>query len=166
MNIDAFNRLTQADAKAWLQRCCVSQRWIQGMLADRPYANLKHVLENADRVWQVLEDSDFLEAFQGHPKIGDVTSLRAKYADTATLAAGEQSLVGDAKSDVIQRLAIGNTAYEARFGFIFIVFASGKTAQQMLALLEERLENSREVELAIAAKEQHKITRLRLETLP
>jgi OHCU decarboxylase len=94
-----------------------------------------------------------------------VNSLKAKYAATGHLAAAEQAGVSDASDAVITRLAAGNAAYEQRFGFIFIVCATGKTAAEMLALLEERLDNDRDTELAIAAEEQLKILMIRLEKL-
>jgi OHCU decarboxylase len=112
-----------------------------------------------------LTEADWLEAFAAHPLIGDVDSLRAKYAATKTLAAGEQSGVASAGEATLAALAEVNRAYRDKFGFIFIVFATGKSAAEMLAILKSRIDNSREQEIRNAAVEQMKITRLRLQKL-
>lgn len=161
----ALNALDDGEARARFERCCVSRRWIDGMLAGRPYADADAVRERARRVWQSLGEGDWLEAFEGHPKIGDVSSLRAKYAATGDLASSEQAGVAVANDDLIERLARGNAVYEERFGFIFIVCASGRSAEEMCAMLEARLDNDRARELAIAAHEQLSILLLRLEHL-
>lgn len=165
MDVNAFNALDEDAARRALESCCVAVRWVDGMLAQRPFASLQALSSAADAVWAQMNETDILEAFEGHPKIGDVNSLKAKYAHTGGLAAHEQASVSAASDDVIQRLADGNTAYEQRFGFIFIVCATGKSAAQMLALLEDRLHNERVQELTIAAEEQRKITQLRLENI-
>lgn len=165
MEVSTFNSLPNAQAREALALCCVSRRWIDAMLAGRPYASRAGLLAHSDAVWSELDQADFLEAFEGHPKIGDVGSLRAKYAASGALAAHEQSGVSEADEATIQRLARGNERYEQRFGFIFIVCASGKSAQQMCALLEQRLENERDAELRVAAEEQRKILTLRLEQM-
>lgn len=135
------------------------------MLARRPLADESALRDAAQAVWQDLGETDWLEAFAGHPRIGDVASLQARYADSAHLAAREQAGVAAATDSVIERLAAGNAAYEQRFGFIFIVCATGKRADEMCALLEARLANDRDEELRIAAGEQLKILLLRLEQL-
>lgn len=163
MTLDEFNALDEAEAQAVLTRCCVSTRWLEGMLAARPFTDKSDLHDKALRIWESLSMPDFLEAFKGHPKIGNVDSLRAKYADTRQIAAGEQSGVNEANEAVLNALAKGNDDYEKRFGFIFIVCASGKSASEMLALLEARLENDLHQELVIAAGEQAKITALRLD---
>jgi 2-oxo-4-hydroxy-4-carboxy-5-ureidoimidazoline decarboxylase len=160
-----FNAASHDAARDALAMCCVSSNWIAGMLAGRPFASPGALVDHADAVWHSLGPTDYLEAFEGHPKIGDIRSLHAKYAHTGDLAAGEQAGVAQADEDLIQRLAEGNRAYEERFGFIFIVCASGKSAGEMCAMLEERLQNSRDDELQIAAEEQRKILQLRLEKL-
>lgn len=165
MSLADFNALSPAEAMQRLADCCVSQSWISGVLDRRPYAGGEDLREAATSVWRSLDEPDWLEAFEGHPKIGDVNSLKAKYASTGHLAAAEQSGVATATDDTIERLAAGNSAYEQRFGFIFIVCATGKTAEEMLALLEQRLDNSRDREIIIAAEEQLKILLLRLEKL-
>ena len=160
--LDALNQLSEADAEFAFQNCCTSSNWIKGMVKARPFHSQRQLLETADIIWVKLDESDFLEAFEGHPKIGDVSSLKAKYAHTKQLASGEQSSVNEASDQVIEQLAAGNTEYEQRNGFIFIVCATGKSAAEMLILLSNRLPNSRSQELINAAAEQAKITAIRL----
>ena len=165
MTLQVLNQAETEQAAQLLQQCCTSDSWIARMLEQRPFADADALHSAADAAWQHLEETDYLQAFAGHPKIGDVNSLKAKYADTKQLAAGEQASVISANETVISALAAGNAAYEKKFGFIFIVCATGKSAGEMLALLQERLRNSREQELANAAEEQRKIFHLRLEKL-
>lgn len=162
MKLSEFNALSTDEAMKDLMRCCGSRRWASQMAARRPYNTLESVLAMADEVWAKMARADVLEAFSHHPKIGDVASLRTKFASTSQWASGEQSGVQAAGDDVLKRLAEGNDLYEKRFGYIFIVCATGKTAPEMLALLEERLRNKSDVELRIALGEQAKITRIRL----
>lgn len=165
MTLDELNRLsTNAAAEAFSQ-CCAAQNWVQKMVEERPFDGVESVLDAADRIWNSLSEADFLEAFEAHPQIGNVESLRAKYADTKALASGEQSSVAVASEQTLQDLAHYNGVYLEKFGFIFIVFATGKSAVQMLALLLERLPNDRQTELRNAAEEQRKITTLRLRKL-
>lgn len=135
------------------------------MVESRPYDSAADVLHEANACWQDLGEEDYLEAFEGHPKIGDVNSLKKKYANTKRLAAGEQSAVTTASDEVIDKLAEGNHRYQEKFGFIFIVCASGKSAQEMSDLLQARLGNKRQTELANAAQEQRKIFQIRLNNL-
>lgn len=135
------------------------------MVKSRPYAKAGDVLHQADIHWQEVGEEDYLEAFEGHPKIGDINSLKEKYANTKQLAAGEQSGVTTASDVVIDRLAEGNRRYQEKFGFIFIVCATGKSAQEMSDLLQARLNNTRQSELGIAAQEQRKIFQIRLNQL-
>ena len=165
MNIAAFNALCDADARAALLSCCGSRRWADAMLARRPFASMADLLAAADAVWAGLDRADWLEAFAAHPRIGDLGGLRKKFAATAHWSAGEQAGVAGAGEDVLRELAEGNRRYEERFGHIFIVCATGKTAAEMLRLLRARLPNEPAAELAVAAAEQAKITRLRLEKL-
>lgn len=166
MNLDQLNGLGQEAAGELFRSCCTAERWIEAMVAARPFADEDSLLLTASEIWATMEEPDLLQAFEGHPKIGDVSSLRKKYQNTAALAAGEQASVQQASEDTLERLAQGNEVYEQRFGFIFIVCASGKSAAEMLALLEARVDNSRERELVNAAAEQEKITAIRLRKLP
>jgi 2-oxo-4-hydroxy-4-carboxy-5-ureidoimidazoline decarboxylase len=163
--INALNALTPAEARAALLRCCGSRRWADAMTARRPFASADGLFAAADEVWSGLGRDDWLEAFAAHPRIGDVEALRKKFASTAAWCAGEQSGVAGAAEEVLRALAEGNRRYEDRFGYIFIVCATGKTADEMLRLLCERLPNDPVWEWKVAAAEQAKITRLRLEKL-
>ena len=165
MTIETLNALRPEEAEARFRDCCAATPWVQGMLDARPYASPKALLARSHELWRELAEQDWLDAFEAHPKIGDVNSLRAKYASTKSMASGEQAGASTASEDALQRLKAGNDAYLAKFGFIFIICASGKSASEMLELLEARLFNSHSEELENAAKEQAKISELRLEKL-
>ena len=135
------------------------------MVKRSPFLDENVLQREAETVWQGLGEDDYLEAFLGHPKIGDVSSLRKKYADTHALASNEQSGASSATDEVIQELARLNSEYEEKFGFIFIVFATGKSAAEMLDILKERLPNPRDKEIQNAADNQQKITALRLKKM-
>jgi 2-oxo-4-hydroxy-4-carboxy-5-ureidoimidazoline decarboxylase len=135
------------------------------MASRRPFPSEADLFTAAEHVWRGLAREDWLEAFATHPRIGDVDSLRKKFAATAAWSAREQAGVAGASEEVLLALAEGNRAYEAKFGYLFIVCATGKTAEEMLALLHQRLGNTPEEELLNAANEQAKITRLRLDKL-
>lgn len=132
------------------------------MIERRPFRSVEALLQSADEVWWNLSEHDWKEAFTHHPRIGDIESLKNKFVDTARWAEGEQASVRGASEAIMRALADANREYEQRFGFIFIVCATGKTAEGMLALLRSRLNNSPATELSVAAGEQAKITRLRL----
>ena len=132
------------------------------MLARRPFGSEDALLKAAREEWFALTEADWLEAFSHHPRIGDRASLEARFPNTHELSSKEQSGIGIAGADVLQALAKANNDYFDRFGFIFIVCATGKSAGEMLALLLSRLQNSRDTELKMAAEEQAKITALRL----
>ena len=165
MTIDQLNRLPEADATAAFEQCCGADQWVERMVYSRPFENLAEVLETSDTIWEECDVDDYEEAFSHHPKIGDVDSLAKKFANTKAWAAGEQKGVEGADRAVLEKLAQGNANYEEKFGFIFIVNATGKSAAEMLALLEARLGNDPKDEIMIAAEEQNKITRLRLKKL-
>lgn len=154
----------EAAAEA-LGRCCGSRTWIYGMIAARPFRSMQHLLDSATKVWDYCSEKDGREAFRHHPKIGSVDELAAKFASTAQWAGGEQASVQQASRETLEALAKGNDEYEQKFGYIFIVCATGKSAEEMLALLQERLPNRPEVEIHIAMAEQLKITHIRLEKL-
>lgn len=150
------------EARALLTRCCGAHRWVDAMIDQRPFRSDERLLDEAYRTWLSLDAADWREAFAHHPKIGDRAALQAKFAATRHLSANEQSGVDNAADDVLDALERGNRLYQERFGYIFIVCATGKTAVEMLALLESRLGNAPEVEIGIAAEEQARITALRL----
>lgn len=165
MTLAYFNNLAHDSALAKLLRCCGAQRWAEAMAQRRPFGSETELFAAAGEIWQNLAPEDWREAFSHHPKIGDLASLRAKFASTRQWSEGEQAGVAGAGEDLLQALAEGNEAYEKTFGFIFIVCATGKSAGEMLALLQQRLPNDPELELKIAAAEQAKITKIRLEKL-
>ena len=135
------------------------------MITRRPFRGQSALLAVAADEWNGLTPSDWLEAFSHHPKIGDRESLRSRYPATHDLSEREQAGVTEAPDAMLDALAEGNLQYEARFGYIFIVCATGKTAEEMLTLLYQRLPNDQDTELRIAAMEQQKITAIRLNGL-
>ena len=163
--IEDINGLSADAARAALTRCCAATRWVETMVSGRPYESEKALLRAADACWWSLDRDDWLEAFAAHPKIGDVESLRSKYAATKQWSANEQSGVVTADDVTIQALAKANGQYEQSFGYIFIVCATGKSADEMLSILRGRLGNDPETEIRQAAAEQLKITHLRLQKL-
>ena len=165
MTLEHLNQLPESEAKHAFLQCCTATQWIDRMVAGRPYSSLKQLHTHALTQWQSLSEPDWLEAFQGHPKIGDINSLKQKYAHSKSLAAGEQHSVESADEDTLQALMKGNELYERQNGFIFIVCATGKSAPEMLNLLNTRLQNSREQELHIAAEQQSQITATRINKL-
>lgn len=161
-----LNALPDAEARAALIRCCGSSRWADEMLRRRPFPSTALLYAIAGAIWSTLGRDDFLEAFAHHPRIGggDAASNGA-LATTRAWSSEEQAGVAGAAMDTVASLQSANRAYAERFGFIFIVCATGKSAREMLALLEARIDNDPESELRTAAAEQAKITRLRLEKL-
>jgi 2-oxo-4-hydroxy-4-carboxy-5-ureidoimidazoline decarboxylase len=150
------------EAVALLRQACGSARWVERMLARRPFGTLDALLHAAREEWFALSPEDWLQAFAEHPRIGDRASLARKFPDTHHLASREQAGVAGAGADVLTALAEGNAAYEDRFGYIFIICATGLDAGTMLSRLHERLGNDPLTELHVAAEEQAKITALRL----
>ncbi len=132
------------------------------MAGRRPFAGIDALLKAASEFWAGLSPSDWLEAFRHHPRIGDKESLRRKFASTGAWASQEQAGTAGADEEVLDELARSNALYEEKFGFIFIVCATGRSAGEMLADLKKRLGNDPEAELRVAAAEQDKIIRLRL----
>jgi OHCU decarboxylase len=135
------------------------------MAGVRPFHSIDELLAKADNVWSSLSDEDWLEAFRAHPKIGEKKAAANQSKQAQNWAAAEQSGTSGAGAEVISALAEGNREYEQRFGFIYIVCATGKTSEELLTMLKQRLQNDSEAELPNAAEEQRKITRLRLEKL-
>ena len=163
--MDTWQTINGADpeeARRGLSRACGSSRWVDRMLELRPFAGQAELLSAARRVWDDLADDDWREAFSHHPQIGDRTALEKKFPATHDLSAREQAGLGEASGDVLDRLAAANQEYLARFGYIFIVCASGRSAEEMLGILRNRLQNDPAAEIRIAAREQAAITALRL----
>jgi OHCU decarboxylase len=165
VNLEVINAWTDDETRESFERCCGSRRWSEAMARSRPFESEAAVIATAERIWWGLSEADWLEAFAAHPRIGDVDAIRARFATAAAWASREQAGALAASEDVLRNLATGNRHYEERFGFIFIVCATGKTAEEMLELLKERLSNDPEAELKLAAGEQMKITRIRLERI-
>ena len=165
MTLHEFNILPKEKLVEALTRCCGSSAWVNKMLAFVPAEDMVELLEDAEEMWWQCSPDDWKEAFAHHPKIGDVASLKKKFASTADWASGEQSGVNAASQETIEALAEGNRLYEEKFGYIFIVCATGKSAEEMLGMLQVRLRNEPEQEIEVAADEQNKITRLRIEKM-
>lgn len=163
--INFVNELSADRAEAELLKCCGSTRWTREMTGARPFDNPDKLFAKADKIWWSLSQEDWLEAFRAHPKIGEKKAAAAQSTQAQEWSAEEQSGTENALADTMAALAAGNRDYERRFGFIFIVCATGKTSEEMLTVLNSRLQNDSETELRIAAEEQRKITRLRLEKL-
>ncbi len=165
MTIEALNALTPSEANEQFKLCCGASNWVEKMNQNRPFQDKNEVYQQAESIWFSLSSEDWLEAFTHHPKIGDIDSLRKKFHNTKSISKNEQSGVNDAEKSTLNDLAKSNQLYEDKFGFIFIVCATGKSADQMLALIKMRLNKNAETEMQNAAKEQNKITQLRLEKL-
>lgn len=155
--LDRLNALPREEAETRLLACCGSRQWARRLAAERPFAGADDLAEAADRIWRSLPADDWLEAFGAHPRIGQSSS--------SSWARQEQVGTKSASPETLASLADVNREYEERFGHIFIVCATGKSAAEMLALAESRLHNDPQTELAIAAEEQRKIMRLRLAKL-
>ena len=157
-----LNRLTADEARAALLSCCGSARWAAEVAALRPFWDVGQLLNIGGRVWRELPREDWLEAFRAHPKIGESKAAAETGEEARRWAEGEQARARESSPETLAELAEANRAYEERFGFIFIVCASGRTAGEMLAGLRERLGNDPGTELRVAAAEQWRITELRL----
>lgn len=163
--ITRLNDLPLEELEQDLLACCGSTNWARRMGQSRPFRGIDELLEIADCIWWDLGPADWLEAFHQHPRIGERTAAPHPSAQARRWSEQEQAATRGAPGDVLRVLAEANRAYEARFGYLFIICATGKTSEEMLALLEKRLQNDSATELRIAAEEQRKITRLRLEKL-
>lgn len=161
-----LNALDEAGARAALRRTCGAESWVLRMSRRRPFASTLELLQAAAEEWRASSTQDYLEAFSHHPQIGeDLAELERRFSSTASLSKREQAGVEGATGEALLALRDANRAYRERFGFIFIVCASGKTADEMLTELRARMQNDRAKEISIAAAEQGKITRMRLERL-
>jgi 2-oxo-4-hydroxy-4-carboxy-5-ureidoimidazoline decarboxylase len=158
--------LASADeARALLSTCCGSTRWVEHMLTRRPFRDIDHLLAAARDTWYALSADDWKDAFNRHPAIGERHMSQARFAATRDLSESEQAGVSDATPAVLDALAEGNRRYEAKFGYVFVVCAAGRTAADMLARLDERLAHDPATEIQIAADEHAQITVRRLKAL-
>lgn len=163
--LERLNALPPEEAERELRTCCGAREWARRMAASRPFASVDALMERADALWWSLDGADWLEAFRGHPRIGEKKAEAGQTDREKAWSSGEQAGMDRAAEETQRALAEGNRAYEARFGYIYIVCATGKSAEEMRALLEARLANDPETEIRAAAEEQRKITRIRLEKL-
>ena len=153
------------DAAEALTPCCGSSRWVKEMVRRRPFGSVADVLASADEVWDLTDEDDWHEAFFHHPRIGDRQAAAIQSSRAADWSAGEQSGVTSADDALQAELAQINREYEDRFGYIYIVCATGKSPEELLAIARKRLSNNPEKEIRVAAEEQRKITQLRLKKL-
>jgi len=160
-----FNALSAAQASKALLDCCGSQAWVAAMMARRPYQSEEDFFVAADAIWSGLSRRDWLEAFRHHPAIGAGKAAAKQSANAKKWSEGEQSLAQQAQADTLAEMAEANFEYHSKFGYVFLICAIGKTADEILASLRKRMPNDSKAELQVAAEEQRKITRLRLEKL-
>lgn len=165
MTIAAFDQLNNERKKELLLTCCGSQQWVNNMVELLPYEDLVDVMEDAEQVWYGLDEPEWLHAFSHHPKIGDLSSHQEKFASTAHLASAEQASMATATDATMHELAELNQRYESKFGFIFIICATGRSPKEMLQSINQRLANDRDTELENAVNEQNEIIKLRLQKL-
>lgn len=161
MTLSEFNQLSDAEALEQMLKCCYSHRWASEMIAKRPFENIESLKQTAESIWSSMNEIAILEAFSGHPQIGDMKALKVKYSR----ASAEQGQVQEADPETLQALMDQNARYLDKNGFIFIVCATGKSAEEMLDLLNQRIDNDRQTELKNGAEEQQKITQIRIDAL-
>ena len=163
--LEDLNSLSKEEAEAQLLKCCGSTLWARRMAEERPFRDLQDLTAKADAVWWALDEEDWLEAFSRHPKIGEQKSERAQVKEAARWSEAEQAGASGAGEETKLALAEANREYERKFGYIYIVCATGKSADEMLAILRGRLQNDADREIHVAAEEQRRIMHLRLQKL-
>jgi 2-oxo-4-hydroxy-4-carboxy-5-ureidoimidazoline decarboxylase len=165
MTLKDLNTIPPARATELFTACCGSSRWVSHMVARRPFKSLGSLLAAADETWNALPEQDWHEAFAHHPRIGETASAVPQSDKGREWSASEQSGVTRASESIRLAQRDMNAQYERRFGYIYIVCATGKTPNEMFAIARDRLSNDPATELKVAAEEQRKIMRLRLEKL-
>ena len=166
MDLDSLKALPPAEAQEEFLKCCGSAKWAQAMVQLRANAaTIEELTLLGNEMWWSLQPSDWLEAFRSHPKIGEKKAAVEVSTQSKQWSGQEQRALQTAARETLDALVRLNHEYEQKFGFIFIVCATGKSADEMLAILRERLRNDIDAELPIAAAEQAKITELRLKKL-
>ena len=158
---NVWNTLDINSAVAALLNCCAAHRWARGVAAQRPYLNEDQLFRTADSVWATTDELDWTQAFKAHPRIGERNAAYAS-AQSSAWSQQEQSAADTAEANILAELASANALYEEKFGFTYIVCATGKSAEEMLAILQRRLANKRPFELREAAEQQRQITQIRL----
>ncbi len=156
-----WNGASNEEAKAAMLECCGAQRWAKEMVALRPLRDIAALSEAADVTWARMDEADWLEAFACHPRIGELTPEETM-TRSAAWSIQEQAPVASAQMRTLGALVVGNSRYEEKFGFRYVVCATGKSADELLAILERRLANTREQELREAAEQQRQIMQIRL----
>lgn len=165
MVVPELDALDDDAASQLLTSCCGSRAWVRGMLARRPFGSMDHLLDAADDAWAGVFEVDWREAFDHHPRIGSRTSAVPQDERAQSWSSREQSGMDGADDVARADLRHANEQYEARFGYICIICAAGRSASELLSITRARLTNEPDVELRIAAEEQRRITRLRLSSL-
>ena len=165
MTLAELNALPNDRAEEEMLKCCGSRAWVRTMVLRRPFASHEGLRKAAAETWRRLDRADWMEAFRAHPQIGQRQTAAHVSGQARAWSAVEQSGMNRASADVATELEEANQTYLDRFGYIFIVCASGKSAEEMLAILRSRLPHPPEREIQVAAEEQNKITLLRLERL-
>jgi 2-oxo-4-hydroxy-4-carboxy-5-ureidoimidazoline decarboxylase len=163
LTLEQLNAMAPSEAARHLLACCGSSRWVDGVVARRPFDNVDELISVSEEVWRAMGPSDWDEAFAHHPRIGERQASVHMSATAQAWSAGEQRAVsGD---ETRAALAEANAAYERRFGRIYLVCAAGRSGEELLGDIGARMMNPPERELAIAVEEQRKITTLRLKAL-
>lgn len=165
VSLEELNALPAKDAAELLHSCCGAAAWVSAMVARRPYKSEQELLDAADNAWKSATRNDWREAFEHHPRIGENQSTVQQAARARDWALIEQSRARLASSSVHDQMSLVNRAYEKKFGYIYVVFATGKTARELLDMARQRLKNDPETEIRVAGEEQRKITQLRLKKL-
>jgi allantoicase len=161
----ALRAMPDPELRAALLSCCGSTAWAAGIMTARPFDSLDVLKRRAGEIWLALAPKEWDEAFRAHPRIGEKKAAGGQSRAAQAWSSKEQAKVEQASAAVLEELRQANAAYEAKFGRIYIVCATGKTAEEMLAIAKERMASEPEAELRRAADEQRKITELRLEKL-
>lgn len=164
LTLAELNAMPGEPAERELLTCCGSRAWAREVAAGRPYADVESLMAAADRVWVALSAADWLEAFSKHPRIGE-HAARAAADVERRWSEGEQSRAREGAPAVLTELAMANAEYENRFGHVFLICATGRSAAEILQQARERLQNDPDRELRVAAEEQRRITHLRLRKL-
>ncbi len=162
--LETWNKADESNALDAMIACCAAKRWAAAMVALRPIGTIAELSEAADRIWATMKEPDWMEAFASHPRIGESPPRRTEHAaaKSAEWSKQEQSSAANASEKILVEIAEGNTRYEELFGFTYIVCATGKGAEEMLAILKRRLAGNRHDELLEAAEQQRQITQIRL----
>ena len=160
LTVDGFNSLPADEAHRILLGCCASPAWARSLTEGRPYRSVDEILAAADNALDKIDDGDLDAALAGHPRIGERPA-----GDAGGFSGREQAGVATASAETRAALAEGNRAYEARFGWVYLVCATGRSGDELLAMLRERLANDPATERRVVRGELRKINRLRLEAL-